>query len=101
MRVAIPRNVTCPANLSGSVGNSRVAAAGGLGVLVNVVSAGVDFNVGGVNWALGQTVGVPDSAVGFPTGFMMANGDDVEFVFPATADATFADIAITLKCART
>jgi hypothetical protein len=82
---------TCPVNLAGSVAFAEVASTG------NAVVSIVQIPGGGVG-----TITFASSATGVfaSGGITIAAGDRIELSFPALADATLADISITLLCAR-
>ena len=96
VNVAITRAVTCPAAFAGSIGLAQVASTGTKVVNVNQITAGTPTTRGTVTFTASAT-GVFASG----SGMTLASGDLVQFAFPTTADATLADIAITLKCSRT
>ena len=95
VRVEVRRAVSCPANFADSGGRSRIAATAQAVVNINQVSGGVAVNRGTMTWAAGAVVPVVAG-----TGMLLADGDAVEFGFPGVADATMADVEITLKCSR-
>lgn len=97
IRVAIPRAVSCPAAFTGSVGIAKTAATASTVVSVRQVTGGVATARGTFTWAISGTV----ASLASGSGMTLAANDVVEYLFPASADATAADFAMTLKCART
>lgn len=95
VRVAIVRSVSCPAGFAGSVGYAKESSSGSAVVTVNQVTGGTGTARGTMTFSISNT-GVPASG----SGMSLSAGDLVEFAFPASADATLGDIAITLDCAR-
>jgi len=88
-RLSLPRNVTCAADLAGSVGHVGVAptASFAIDMQVNGTSAGtitVDTN-GVFSFISAGSVAVPIVA-----------GSLVSFTAPAVADATISDISVTI-----
>lgn len=97
VRIAITRTVDCPVGFTGSVGIGREAATASAVINVNQVTSGTGTLRGTATWAASGTVATFASS----GGMTLASGDQVEFAFPASADATLGDVAITLDCART
>jgi hypothetical protein len=96
VRIALTRAVTCLAALPNSVGNASAAATASATININQVTAGTPTLRGTAVFAMGGTTAT--FSAGSP--IILAAGDDVEFHFPASADATLADVAITLQCTR-
>jgi hypothetical protein len=96
VNIAITRAVSCVAALTGSVGNARVAATASTVVTLKKIVAGSPTTVGTATFAISGTTAT--FAAGSP--ISLAAGNDIQFAFPASADATLADIAITLQCTR-
>jgi hypothetical protein len=96
VRKAFTRAVTCVAGLTNSVGNASVAATASATININQIVAGTPTLRGTAVFAMGATTAT--FAAASPITF--AAGDDVEFHFPASSDATLANVAITLQCTR-
>ena len=96
IRIAVPRAVTLPAGLPNAVCIGKTAATGSTTVTLNKVSGGTTTAIGSLVWSASGTV----CAVTFSSAVGLAAGDIVEEAFPASADATLADIAITLPAVR-
>ncbi len=96
VRIAVPRSATFVAGFVNSVGVARTASTGTAVVNINQVTGGVGTTRGTMTFTASAT-GVPASGAGMS----VVNGDVIEFEFPASPDATLADIAITLQGTRT
>lgn len=83
---------TLPSGLTGSRASAGTAATAAASITITKNGA----SVGSVNFAAGQTVGT----FTFTAQTAFSAGDRLGFVAQATADATLADIAVTLKGAR-
>lgn len=94
--VAIPRAVSCPVNLTASVGVAQEASTGTAVVNINQIHSGSATLRGTITFTSSAT-GVFASA----GGLTIAAGDLVQLAFPTTADATLGDISVTLACSRT
>lgn len=81
-----------PSGLTGSRASAGTAATAAASITITKNGA----SVGSVNFAAGQTVGT----FTFTAQTAFSAGDRLGFVAQATADATLADIAVTLKGAR-
>lgn len=91
-RVGIPYAVTLPISIPGSVALARVASTlNPATVTINKISSGVTTAIGSVAFAASAT-----GSFTFSSAVTFASGDMVELVFPSPADATLADIVITL-----
>ncbi len=96
VRIAVPRSAVFLPGFTFSVGVARTASTGTAVVNVNQVVAGVPTLRGTITFTASVN-GVPASGAGMT----VVNGDVIEFVFPASPDATLADVAITLFGTRT
>ena len=96
VRLLFDRAVTLPASLTGSNAIARVAATAAVSVTINHVVGGTATAVGTLAWAASATVGVFTAA----SATTFAAGDILEILWPATADTTLADVAITLTGTR-
>lgn len=81
-----------PSGLTGSSASAGTAATAAASITITKNGA----SIGSVNFAAGQTVGT----FTFTAQTAFSAGDRLGFVAQATADATLADIAVTLKGAR-
>jgi hypothetical protein len=95
VRAAFTRAVTCVAALTGSVGNASAASTGTATININQIHSGASTLRGTAVFTAAATA---TFAAASP--IAIAAGDDIEFHFPASADATLADVAITLQCTR-
>jgi hypothetical protein len=95
-RSAFTRSVTCVAALTGSVGNSSAAAAASATININQIHSGTPTLRGTAVFAMGATTATFTAA----SPISLVSGDDIELHFPASADATLADVTITLQCTR-
>jgi hypothetical protein len=95
-RIALPRAVTLPAGLPNAQCTAKEAATGSTTITLNKVSGGTTTAVGTLAWSASGTA----CAVTFSTAVSFVAGDIIEEAFPATADATLGDIAITLPAVR-
>jgi len=97
-RVAFTRAVTFAAAFAGSVASADVAAtASTVFDVQKAVSGSTTFSsIGSVTFAAGATVG----SFALAGGASFATGDRLRILAPATADATLADISITLVGTR-
>lgn len=93
VRIAVTRNTMCPINFSNSVAYARDSSSANAVVSINQVSGATDTNVGSVTFSTSNT-----GVFSLPTALVLTAGQMVEFAFPASADATLGDIAITLQC---
>lgn len=96
IRIALPRAVTLPAGLPNAQCTAKTAATGTTTVTLNKVSGGATTAIGTLVWSASGTA----CAVTFSAAVSFAAGDIVEEAFPASADATLADIAITVPAVR-
>lgn len=96
VRLALTGPITLPAGLTGSEATARVAAASAVTVTLNKISGGTTTAIGSISWAAGNTAGTFTLAEA--TSF--APGDLIEELWPTPADATLADVAITLRASR-
>jgi len=90
--IALVRAGSCPSGFTASVGHAETASTGT--AIVTVKQNGTSR---GTMTFTASATGVPASGAGMT----LAAADIVQFAFPSSADATLADIAITLKCSRT
>ena len=81
-----------PSGLTGSRASAGTAATAAASITITKNGA----SIGSVNFAAGQKVGT----FTFTAQTAFSAGDRLGFVAQATADATLADIAVTLKGAR-
>jgi hypothetical protein len=96
VRVALTRAVACVAALTGSVGNASAAATASTTININQVVSGTPTLRGTAVFAMGATTATFTAA----SPITLSAGNDVEFAFPSSADATLANVAITLQCTR-
>ena len=96
VRIALPRAVTLPAGLPNAQCTAKAAATGSTTVTLNKASGGSSSAIGTLVWSASGAA----CAVTFSAAVSLAAGDIVKEAFPATADATLADIAITLPAVR-
>jgi FlaG/FlaF family flagellin (archaellin) len=90
---------TFPANFSGSFGKALVAATASTVLTIKKLSAGVTTTIGTATWGIAGTTPTLATTGGLAQSFLA--GDMVGYVFPASPDATLADIAISLRAQRT
>ncbi len=101
IRIAVVRTGLCsivPGTSGTSTAIAKTAATASTVVKINQITAGVSTQRGAVTFALSGTVG---SFSLIASAMSLAAGDMVEFAYPASADATLADVAITLACSLT
>jgi hypothetical protein len=91
-RVVIPRIITLPISLTGSYASATVAATAA--TVLTLAKNG--SSIGTVNFALGATAGT----FTFSSAVTTAAGDVLTVTNQATADATLANISITLAATR-
>lgn len=96
IRIALPRAVTFPAGLPNAQCTAKEAATGSTTVALNKVSGGSSSAIGSLVWSASGAA----CAVTFSAAVAFAAGDILEEAFPASADATLGDIAITLPAVR-
>jgi hypothetical protein len=96
VRFAIARALIVPAGATLSLAIARVAATGTPSVTVNHVVSGTATAIGSIAWAAAGTVGT----FTFAAAVTFAAGDILEMLWPATADATLADVAVTWAATR-
>ena len=96
-RLSITEASAFAANFSGSAGLARTASSTTAITAINVVHAGTTTQIGSVTFSTSTT-----ATFGTTGGTVqsMAAGDLLEFAYPASADATLADVAITLRATR-
>jgi hypothetical protein len=92
VQVNFPRAVQFPASLTGSVCKAKTAATASTTVTLKKISGGSTTNIGTAVWAAAAT----SCTFTFSSSVSFAAGDIVEFSFPAPADATLANVTITL-----
>ncbi len=95
-RIILPRGVQLPQNLTSSQCYAKEAATASTTITINKISGGVTTSEGTAVWAASAN----SCSFTFSSTVTFAVGDMVEFVFPATADATLGDIAISLAGTR-
>jgi hypothetical protein len=98
-RIVLTDNGTFAANFSGSSGLASVAATASTVVTVNIIHSGTPTTIGTATWAISGTAPTLATTGGLAQNFVA--GDVVEFVFPASPDATLANIALSLRAQRT
>jgi len=96
VRIIMPRAATLPQNLTNSACKAGTAATASTTVTLNKISGGTTTGMGTAAWAAAGT----SCSFTFSAAVNLAAGDMVEFLFPSSADATLADIAITLAGVR-
>lgn len=96
VRIIIPRATQLPQNLTDSQCKAGTAATASTTVTLNKISGGSTTSMGTAVWSAAGTT----CSFTFSAAVNLAAGDMVEFLFPASADATLADIAITLAGVR-
>lgn len=96
IRIAMVRKVQLVAGLPNTKCIAKTAAAGSTTVTLNQISGGVTTAIGTLVWSAAGTV----CAVTFATTRNFAIGDVLEELYPTPADATLADIAISLPGIR-
>jgi hypothetical protein len=100
IRVVSARPATYAASLTGSYCVAREGATNSTNITINKIHSGTSTSVGTVTFAASggtnQTCTFSSS-----TGISLSPGDVVEFVFPASPDASLGDIAITLAGTHT
>lgn len=96
VRVVSDRTASYPSNLTGSNCVAKEGATSSAVVTINKVHSGSSSSVGTATFAAS---GGSNETCSFTSssGISLVAGDVVEFVFPATPDATLGDIAITLE----
>lgn len=96
IRIGVPRAVLFPSGLPNAVCKAKTAATGSTTVSLNKIHAGASSAIGTLIWSAAGTT----CAVTFGSNVTLASGDLIEEAFPGSADATLADIAITLPGIR-
>lgn len=96
VRIIIPRATQLPQNLTNSQCKAATAATASTTVTLNKISGGSTTSMGTAVWSAAGTT----CSFTFAAAVDLAAGDMVEFLFPSSADATLADIAITLAGVR-
>jgi hypothetical protein len=96
-RLSITEASAFAANFSGSSGLARTASSTTAITAINLVHAGTTTQIGSVTFSTSTT-----ATFGTTGGTVqsMAAGDLLEFAYPSSADATLADVAITLRATR-
>lgn len=85
--------MTIPAGAVGSLAHSEVTATGASSLPLSKVSGGVTTSIGTVDFSAGVAAGV----VVIASDVTLAVGDRLIISAPATADATLADVSISIK----
>jgi hypothetical protein len=100
VRVASARNATFPASLTGSECIAKAGATSSTAITVNRVHSGTTTAVATITFAAS---GSANQTCTFTAASPITTvpGDVIEFVFPATPDATLANISITLAGTHT
>lgn len=94
-RVVVTRAIILPSGLTNSMGVAKEGATASTTVAINKISGGISTPIGtAVFAASGGTNATGTFTAAAATS--LAAGDMVELAYPATADATLGDIAITL-----
>jgi len=96
---AVTRAATCSAGFPGAVGIARVGATASAVVTINQVTGVTVTARGTLTWGAGGS-SYQAATIASASGMVLAPGDLVQAVFPATADATLGDVAITINCQR-
>lgn len=96
IRIGIPRPIKLLAGLPNSVCVAKAAATSSTTVVLNKVHSGSSTSIGSLVWSAAGTV----CSKTFSSDVSFVVGDVIEEAFPATADVTLADIAITLAGVR-
>lgn len=81
-------NVTLPAGLTGSIAQCKVAPTGSVTITINRISGGTTTAIGSINFAASSKVGT----FTFASAVALNPNDELDFVFQATTDATFAGV---------
>lgn len=96
-RMRFTRNVTLPISLTGSIADARVAATAATTLTMKkTLSGGGTSTIGTINWALGATA----ATFTFAAGVTFAAGDLFTIENQVSADATLADISMTIAGTR-
>ena len=96
VRVVSARNATYPSGLTGSYCVAKTGATSSAVITLNKIhGATVTSGVGTATFAAGGSANQTCTFTA-ASAITLAPGDALEFVFPATPDATLADVAITL-----
>jgi hypothetical protein len=99
IRLPVVRPIILPAGLPQLVCTAKTAPTSAASVSLNKVSGGITSGIGFLDWnAASTTCHVTGSLL--TSDFSFVSGDVVEEVFPASPDATFADITIGLPAIR-
>jgi hypothetical protein len=96
VRVVAARTAHFATNLAGSSCVAKEGATASATVTLNQIHAGASTGVGTIVFGSGGGTNVTNCTFAAASGISLAAGDALEFVFPATADATLGDVAITL-----
>jgi hypothetical protein len=91
-RIIVPRAITLPASLTGSYGSSIVAATAA--TTLNLAKNG--SSIGSVNFAISAST----ATFTFASSLSFAAGDLLTLTNQSTADATLANISVTLAATR-
>jgi hypothetical protein len=91
-RIIIPRAVSLPASLTGSYSSSIAAATGS----TTLTLAKNGTSIGSVNFAAGAT----SATFTFASAVSLAAGDVLTLTNQATADATLANVSVSLVGTR-
>lgn len=97
VNVGFTRFVTFAAGLPGSFATAITAATATVVIGINQVSGMVSTLRGTVTMLAGETVGV----LSLPATITLSPGDELSFAFPASPDATLADVTIALQGTQT
>ncbi|MFT7432964.1 MAG: hypothetical protein ACI9TY_000589 [Alphaproteobacteria bacterium] len=92
MRVTLPRTIRLEQNLPNVQCVAETAAAASTVVTLNKVVSGMPTSIGTLTWAAASKT----CTASFSSDIDFAAGEQVGIAFPASADATLANIAITL-----
>jgi hypothetical protein len=101
VRVVADHTATYPTNLAGSSCVAKEGATSSTTITLNQIHAGTSTNVGTVVFGSGGGTNVTNCTFTAASGISLAIGDALEFVFPASPDATLGDIAITIAGTHT
>src|SRR6516164_5906353 len=96
-RLSVTEASASPSNITNSSALAKTASTTTAITTVNVIHAGVTTQIGSVTFPSSAT---PTFATTGGTAQSMVAGDVLEFVYPASPDATLADVAITLRATR-